>query len=210
MPAPLRAWLVAGSRGGGEVARWRSSAAQRRGAAMPCSGVMLAVGGDLVAADAAVGDAGSLEVADVIYRRDGPEPARPMTWLCETLDRYPGCAVAAIPEGGGGYLALSKLTCLLATSFLIPNDHELNALVCAMFAYGWLAAGWPLADLEHDRLEASAALRLSARKMIARTAELISFGLFYEGPAPAPASSADPSWPSRRRMSLASGASTSE
>jgi hypothetical protein len=168
-----------------------------------------AVGGDLVAADAGAGGLASLEVADVLYRRDGPECARPLTWLCETLDRYPGCSVAVTAEGGGGYLALSRVARPLAVSFHIPNDHGFSALVCAVLVYGWLAAGWPLASLDRDGLEVSVLLRLPARKVIMRAAVPIPFGLFYEGPPPASAAPSDLSWPSRRRMSAASGASTS-
>jgi hypothetical protein len=193
MPAPSRAWLVAGGYDGGEVARWGSSAAPRRGVALPCLDAKLAVGGDLMAAEAAAGDTGSLEVADVIYRRDGSGCTAPLTWLARTLDCYPGCGVAAIRGEGGGYLAAPRVTRPLTFSFLMPNDDGFNALACAMFVYGWLAAGWPSAALERSQLEVSAMLRLPMRKKMVRTMAMIQFGLFYEGPAPASASSAGPS-----------------
>jgi hypothetical protein len=204
MLAPLRMWLVAGGNDDGRSTRpsvgpWRGGPPAK-----------LAVRGDLVAAEATVVGARPLEVADVIYRRDMPGCSHPLMWLAGTLDSYPGCEVAAIPRQRGGCLAASRVTGPLAFSFLMPNDAWFDALACAMFLYGWLAAGWPPAALERSQLTVSAVLRLRRRKMTARAAVVIPFGLFYDGPAPAPASSAGPSWPSRCRMSSASGASISE
>jgi hypothetical protein len=204
IPVPLRIWLVAGGRDGGRSARpsiglWRGGLSAK-----------LAVRGDLVAAEATAGGAQPLEVADVIYRRDIPACSRPLTWIAGTLDSYPGCEVAAISWERGGCLAGSRVTGPLSFSFHMPDDGGFDALACAMFLYGWLAAGWPSAALDRSQLAASAVLRIRGREVTARAAVLIPFGLFYEGPAPAPASSAGPSWPSRCRMPSASGASISE
>ena len=159
MTVLLRTWLVAGRRGGPEVAWRRSSAAPWPSMTWPRPDAKLSVGGDLVAAEAGAADTGSLKVADVIYRHDDQGCERPLTWLVETLDRYPGCAVAATPGAGGRYLAASSVTGPLTFSF-VPNGAGFRALVCAVFVYAWLAAGWPPAALERFPMRASAVLWL--------------------------------------------------
>jgi hypothetical protein len=180
---PRRAWLVAGGGDGGVVGRWRSAAAARRGPTVPGPGAKLAVGGDLTAAEATISDTAKLEVADVIYRRSGPEGTPPPTWLAGVLDRYPGCAVAAMSGGPGWYLTAPRVSRSLVIGLLMPNDYGFNALVGAMFVYGWLAASWPLAPLERSRLEAIAVAPLPRY----RVTELIPFGLYYAGRRPGPA-----------------------
>ena len=203
--AVWRAWLVAGEHGD-EIARWQSSAAARGSR----STAKLAVSGDLVAMDAVAAGPGSLEIADVICCYSGPGRAQPLAWLATVLRSYPGCAVAAIGMADGGCVVASRAGRPLIFPPFIQNEQGSGVLVCAMFVHGWLAAGWPLEALDPPRLKAVAEPSLSARTTIKGSATAIPFGVFYEGPAPAPASSASPSWPSRRLISPASGASTSE
>jgi hypothetical protein len=134
----------------------------------------LAVAGDLVAVNA--GCRGSRQLADVIWR-DG-DSGQPAAWLAGVLDRYPGCAVAAIRVTDGG--------CLVATRAGYPlffhNERRLNTLVCATFVHGWLAAGWPLAAFDPPRLETVA-------EPFACTTATIPFAMYYEDePAPSSAS----------------------
>jgi hypothetical protein len=180
------AWLVAGEHAA-EIARWRPSSAPRPGAGRD-SPARLAVSGDLVAADAATGDAGpgSLEIADVICE---PGRADPLTWLAATLGRYPGCAVAAIGAGAGRCLVATRAGRPITVSYCGPNERgphaapgepASGALACAMFVHGWLAASWPLTALDPARLVAVTPWR-------PRTMP-IPFALYSEGQALTPGS----------------------
>lgn len=188
--APLRARLVIGPHDGVQVVRWRRPGACRR----------LAVSGDLIAADQMTADAGSLEIADVIYRC---ATSAPSAWLADTLDRYPGCSAAAIPAAGGRCLVASRASPPVTVSFLTPNERAFHVLVAAIFVHGWLCAGWPLAWLDPPWLEVAGTPRLSARTTIVP----IPFRLLYDDRPVSLASSGNPSSPSRRRMESASGAS---
>jgi hypothetical protein len=147
MPAST-ACLVAGDLASAIVC-WRSPAA--RGLAE----LKRAVAGDLVAADVTIADSALLELADVICSPD----ARPLSWLTGTLDRFPGCAVAAAPARGGGYLAVTRGRCPLRLSYDEQNKQGLRvdssaSFLCAVFVHAWLAAGWPLEDMDPPCLEA--------------------------------------------------------
>jgi hypothetical protein len=159
--------------------------------------------GDLIAADHAADDARSLEIADVIYRREVPEHTPVSAWLTETLDRYPGCSAAAIPTAGCRFLIAPRGSCPLIFSFLMPNKYAFNVLLGAIFVHSWLCAGWPLAALDPPRLDAAGTFRLAGRTPI-------SLRLFYFGPPSLAVSSSGPSSPSRRRMKPTSGASMPE
>lgn len=145
----------------------------------------LAVTGDLVAAEATTARPGSLEVADVIWRHSG---SRPLAWLAETLNHYPGCAVAA-----SGQLTASRAGHILVFD---QNEPGFNPLVCAVFVHSWLAAGWPLWALDPSRLVVVSGILSSVTHL--------SFYMFYTGSPPGSSS------PSRRRSSPASGASMLE
>jgi hypothetical protein len=191
IPGPWRVWLEVGGRG---AAQWRSVTAA------PGTGQRLAVSGDLMAADAMADGEASLEVADVIYGRESPDRARPSTWLAGTLARYPGCSVAAIAQAGGGCLAVPRGGRPLAFPFFMPNGPGFDPLAHAIFVYGWLTAGWPLAALEPPRLETAVSRGHPAGERMTGTVEPIPFRMYYEGPSSS----------SRRRIAPASGASTSE
>jgi hypothetical protein len=152
------ACLVAGERAGaafppaGEpasaIVRWRSATARCPG------GQKRAVAGDLVAADATTADPALLELADVICS----PAARPLSWLTGTMERLPGCAVAAAPAPGHGYLIVARGHCPLRLSYDEQNKHGLRAgisaaFACAVFVHAWLAAAWSLDSLDPPCLE---------------------------------------------------------
>lgn len=191
---PGKAWLMTGEPAA-ETVRWRSPGAGRQ----TCI-VRVAVSGDLVAADA-VTTSGLLEVADVICS----DRSEPMSWLTASLDRFPGCAVAATPAAGG-YLLATRACRPLILPCLLPNepwrlaragDSGSGAVACAMFVYAWLAAGWPLGALNPARLEMVTPCRVV-------DATPMSFCLYYEGP---PATAGPPSAPSSASLRLISSAS---
>jgi hypothetical protein len=194
----LRARLVNGSLGAAGFVRWRSSAAARQRTRQ-----RLAVSGDLIAADHAADDARSLEIADVIYRREVPAHTPVSAWLTETLDRYPGCSAAAIPAAGCRFLIAPRGNRPLIFSFLMPNEYAFNVLLGAIFVHGWLCAGWPLAALDPPQLDVAGAFRPAGTTPI-------SLRLHYSGLPSLAVSSGGPSSPSRRRMQPASGASMPE
>lgn len=193
---PGNAWLEAGEPPA-ETARWRSPAA-----GFQKSTARLAVSGDLVAADAAVASA-SLEVADVICSGR----SEPVSWLTGTLERYPGCAVIAVPAAGSGYLLATRKCRPLTVACQLDDKPGLGvrdapgsgALVCAMFVHAWLAAGWPLTALNPASLE-------SVRSFEVATATPVPFALYYESSSAAAGPVSGPSSVSRRWTSSVSGA----
>jgi hypothetical protein len=194
--AVSRARLVVSAHGCAEEVRWQP----------PGTSCEVAASGDLVAVGHAPGDTRSPEIADVIYRKERPGGVQPPAWLARTLDRYPGCAVAVIPEGGGRYLVATRAGRPVSLSFTSPNEQGYNALVSAIFAYGWLCAGLPLTAFDPPRLEAAGTLRLPARTVIVP----VSFTMYFGYLPPVPEPLAGPSSAIRRRISPASGASTPE
>jgi hypothetical protein len=167
------ACLVAGEPGI-VIARWRSTGRAWPAASRP------AIRGDLLVADAGTASRAALEVADVICAR-----CQPPAWL----DRYPGCAVAAAPAPGAGYLIAARGHRPFILRVRSACDPGYGALVGATFVHAWLAAGWPLAAMDPACLEA-------VRPWGARTGPVVpvSFVLSYEGSL------------RRRWMSSASGA----
>lgn len=152
------------------------------------------------------GDGTSLEIADVIYRRDRPGRSRPSAWLTGILARYPGCSVAAMPVAGHRYLVATRADRQPVLAFLVPDDHGFNVLACAAFVYGWLCAGWPLDALGAVRLETAGTFPLAPGTMIVP----MSFLMFYEDLPSAAAFPCGWSSLSRRRTSSASGEPTPE
>jgi hypothetical protein len=194
----LRARLAAGAQGAAGSVRWRSSAAARQRTRH-----RLAVSADLIAADHAADDARSLEIADVIYRREVAANPPASAWLTETLDRYPGCSAAAIPTAGCRFLIAPRGNRPFIFSLLMPNEHSFNVLLGAIFVHGWLCAGWPLATLDPPRLDVAGTFRPAGPTPI-------SLRLYYSGLLPRAVSCGGLSSPSRRRMAPASGASIPE
>jgi hypothetical protein len=162
------AWLTAGEHAS-EIACWRSSAAGHPHAAATRK---LAVCGDLVAMNA--DGAGLLEIADVIYCRGGPAVR-----LSAILDRYPGCAVAAMGTASG-HLVAPRAAPPLSFPLLAHDDPRLGTLICAMFVHSWLAARWPLAALDPPGLEVTGHGRC-LRAMLADPAAPIPVSLYYDG-----------------------------
>lgn len=192
--------LVVGAHDSADSVRWQSSATPS-----PETCRKLAASGCLIAADETAGDAGSLEIADVIYRRERLAGARSSAWLARILDRCPGCSVAAVPQAGRRYVVAARAGRPVIFSFAGTNGHGLNALVGAIFVHGWLCAGWPVDDLYPPRLHAAGTLRIP----IGSATVPVSFRMFYED-LPEPASPDGPSSASRRLISPVSGASISE
>jgi hypothetical protein len=110
--------------------------------------VRLAVSGDVMAADAVPAAAATLEVADVIWSAR----AQPLSWLRQTLDRYPGCAVAAA-RGHACYLIAGRFQQNKRWLRVPVSPSSSGAVVCALFVYAWLAAGWPVTALDPAGLE---------------------------------------------------------
>ena len=155
-PPPRRAWLVAGGGDGGVVGRW---AAGGRGPARPGRARAGREAGRQRRSDRGRGDdqrhgkargrrrhlsprrTGRHAAADMAGRGPGPLP------------RMRG---SRHQRGPGWYLTAPRVSRPLVIGLLMPNDYGFNALVCAMFVYGWLTASWPLAALERSRLEAIA------------------------------------------------------
>lgn len=135
---PGHAWVRIGPLGAGTlVARWPEAGStghdSRRG--------RWTVTGTLLAADVSEPQE-RLETADVIVAAEGAVSTGPVEWLY----RYPGCAVAAAWTGSDG--------CSVATRdgerFRVAvsgRPGDVGLLACAVFAYGWLAGGWPMAAL---------------------------------------------------------------
>ena len=99
---------------------------------------------DLVAADVLAATSASLEIADVIWSAR----VEPLSWLFETLERHPGCAVAASQGPGGAYVAARRAGRLYLSSF-IHNDIGTSSLGTAfgsevfgyaVFVYACLAS----------------------------------------------------------------------
>lgn len=137
-----------------------------------------------------------LETADIIMA-DGTDRSGPGRWLRQ----YPGCGIAVSRTGPGIYSAAARdgVPCPVTVS----GPDSAGPLACAAFAYGWLAAGWPL-----DRLR-PALLRVgpvSAGRP--EPGERLFFRFAYcdaSGPE-TPESGATPSTDSAVRTCSASGA----
>jgi hypothetical protein len=128
---------VSASSAGTLVATWPQDGT--RGCGGRCPG--RTVTGMLLAADERA-PTRWLEAADVIITTDRGEGSRPAEWL----RRYPGCAVAAVMT--------RRDECSVATRgaglhnvAVSGEDVGVSSLACAVFVYGWLAAGWSLAPL---------------------------------------------------------------
>jgi hypothetical protein len=216
-------WLTAGGRA---IVRWRSPTA--------APGARLAVAGEVAAADALSAGPEWLAVADVICSGR----TQPVSWLSGILDGYPGCAVVAAPAPGGGYAVAARAHRPFTIGLLTPNELGLrvqpdprrsDALACAVFVHGWLAAGWPLVALKPARLEAGAGWPYAARALTVGPAAPISFAMYYAEPVsgvepvpgvvgtgsgselgPGPESDPGARSASRRLTSPASGASMPE
>lgn len=100
-----------------------------------------AVTGTLLVADDRAPVRG-LETADVIVASAGPGTPGPGEWL----RRYPGCAVAAVWTRPGE-CSVATRSGVLASVAVSGQSGDRGALACAVFTYGWLAAGLPLAVL---------------------------------------------------------------
>jgi hypothetical protein len=164
----------------------------------------LAVAGELLAADALTAPDRSLQVADVIYSAS----PRPLTWPHAILDRYPGCAVVAVPARDGGYAVAARAGRPGSLIYFPQNGRWLHvavdepgfgALVHATFVHSWLAAGWPLAALDQAYLAAI----VSDDSRTTRPVTRVKVALYYEV-------SRTPGSPRRRAIPSASGASTAE
>jgi hypothetical protein len=119
------------------VAAWPRSDA--RGCAGRCSGG--AVTGMLLAADERA-PTRWLEAADVIITTGWAEDSRPAEWL----RRYPGCAVAAAMTQRDECSVATRGVGLRKVA-VSGEETDASSLACAVFVYGWLAAGWSLAPL---------------------------------------------------------------
>lgn len=180
---PARAWLTAGRISPAPAAvSWPARDADRPVAHWACG--RLAVAGDLIAADAAAGEPGRPEIADVIFRSGVPSCAVPAAWLDETLIRYPGCAVAAVGLNGGECMVKVRSACqAFVLSVLGESADSHRDLACAAFVYGWLAAGWSLAALSPSQLEVASGVIAAGRRMVWSPVTPLAFGVSYTSPS---------------------------
>jgi len=151
-----------------------------------------------------------LEVADVIVRPDGRVRHRGSrsAWSDEMFARYPGCAVAVTSLGARGYVAAVRAggPVRFAACPKIAGAG-MWAVVCGSVVHGWLAAGWPVAALEPERLQVITCM-LTARPaqwQVRGQLPGLSFSCRLLRSAGAPGMSV----PSRCRSSSVSGAPSS-
>jgi len=161
---------------------------------------VLAVAGELLAADALTAPARSLQVADVIYSAS----PRPLTWPHAILERYPGCAVVAVPARDGGYAVAARGSLIYFPQNglwlrVAVDEPGFGALVHAAFVHSWLAAGWPLAVLDQAHL----AGKVSGYSGTTRPVTRVKVALCYEV-------CETPGSPRRRAIPSVSGASMAE
>lgn len=170
------------------------------------------VAGELLVAEPGDTDPAILEIADVICGTPGRGRGRAAAWLAHVLDRYPGCAVAAIADGPGWCLVGMRAFPALPVTVHITADCAARVVpvLCASFIYGWLAAGRPVTALAPARLGVSAR-RAGTRDQI-RPAPLpaaYEFAL-YELASPRPGAASPARSSSRSWVVSASGAPTAE
>lgn len=104
------------------------------------------------------GDAGRLDIADVIICEADDNPARAAHRLQAMFSCYPGCAVAAVRVGPSACLAAAR--CGTIVAFAVrerAGASGMSALACASVAYGCLCAGRPLTSLDRATVEVSVA-----------------------------------------------------
>lgn len=156
---------------------------------------------DLVVASAGRGGASWLQIADVIVCPRQPAASGSPGCLRAAFRRYPGCAVAAVDLGAGGFLAgtpgQEPIRLTVAHSGAAAGSC---ALACAAFVHEWLAAGQPLAGLRPARLRVLSSAPSGQECPALGAIVSLRFGVAYEPEAP------DPGAPSRNRTSSASGA----
>jgi hypothetical protein len=119
------------------------------------------VAGEFLVADTRAGPRG-LDVADVIVCPDEParhRGSRP-AWSDGMLARYPGCAVAVTSLGARGCLAAIRSgEPIRFAAGPATAGAGMWAVVCGSVVHGWLAAGWPVAAFEPQRLQVSTCTR---------------------------------------------------
>jgi hypothetical protein len=106
------------------------------------SGIAGTVAGEFVAVDPARCAPGMPQVADVICADECR--GRPEEWVSWALRRWPGAMAAAV--GGGGRACVAGVRGRPPLTFRVREYRELEAspaLICASFAYGWVAMGCP-------------------------------------------------------------------
>lgn len=156
---------------------------------------------DVLVASAARSTPSLLESADVIICLDRLRGRGPVT----TLRHYPGCLVAAAGLGGGAALVAARAARPARITLSGgPRDRAISALLGALFAYGWMTAGWPVAALDQT------CLRVHGRATAASWRDVPYEGLVSVSfPAPGVLSAAKPSSHCRCLISATSGAPTS-
>jgi hypothetical protein len=136
--APERACVRVGSANAGPlIAGWPQ--------ACDCAGGRRpgwpAVTGTLLAADER-SPVRRLETADVIVASTGCGRPGPAEWL----RRYPGCAVA-VARSGPDECSVASRSGVIGRMAVSGAHGDCGALACAVFTYGWILAGLPLAPL---------------------------------------------------------------
>ncbi|WP_446039452.1 hypothetical protein [Streptomyces sp. SID1121] len=98
----------------------------------------------------APGGAGRAEYADVLVAQAPLPPVAARARAEELVARWPGCLVAAVPEGDGGCaLGARGGAGVVLPAWAAPAP----ALVVASVAHAWLVAGSSLGDLRSVALE---------------------------------------------------------
>jgi hypothetical protein len=126
---------------------WVGSIAGCRGPGPPWAGGT----SDFLAADAARGPADRLAIADLLLCPPGACSGT----MRETLRGNPGCilAVATIPARGCLAVTREEAVMLTGPGAQVPR----GGLAVAALAYGWIAAGFPLAGLSPGQLAVTSA-----------------------------------------------------
>jgi hypothetical protein len=161
-PRPASAVLTLGGPGGPAVITWPGPGGRpgRRTEALR---------GELLIAAPRHPGAPLVEIADVIC---GPGP-----WL----DRYPGCAVAAAPDGGCRCRVATRAGHRCTVTVTGPPGAA-GPVLAASFVYCWLAAGWPAALLRPAALVADVPRSSPLWSGTMRNVTLASFDIRFEFP----------------------------
>lgn len=203
-PRPGQARLTLGWPGTGHaVAVWRAGRGNVHAA--QCPGGKLAFAGDLVAADISIDRPHRLEIADVICCSGWPGNGKSQDWLSRTLERFPGCAVAAIMPDQWHVAVAPRANRPVAVPVRGNLPAEDVTLVCASFAYGWISSGWGIEWLRAGELRiAGGAPAVELSKTWGAAITPLPFGMSYRAAAPE-----SPSFPGVRsaRWRLTSAAS---
>jgi hypothetical protein len=142
------------------------------------------VTGEFVAADPAECSPGMLQIADVICT--GGDRGKAQEWVSSALCRCPGGMVVAHGSASDCVVGVRGQPPFFFRAHVLGDLAMYPALLCASFAYGWLAAGWPITVRENADLELAADVEGPAARWrdVPGRGILLSFGISYPGNDP--------------------------